>query len=49
MMRASDVSLTSVIISLWPLFFTVVYYLIFNGVLTLLFGRLEKRMARFSL
>ena len=34
---------------MWPLFFTVVYYLIFNGVLTLLFGRLEKRMARFSL
>ena len=31
------------------LFFTVVYYPIFNGVLTLLFGRLEKRMARFSL
>ena len=34
---------------MWPLFFTVVYYLIFNGVLTILFGRLEKRMARFSL
>ena len=30
-------------------FRTVVYYLIFNGVLTLLLGRLEKRMARFSL
>lgn len=35
--------------AMWPLFFTAVYYLIFSGVLTVLFGRLEKRMARFSL
>jgi len=27
---------------LWPLFFTAAYYLVFNGILTLLFGFLEK-------
>lgn len=29
---------------LWPLFFTGVYYLLFNGLLTILFGRLEKKL-----
>lgn len=29
---------------IWPLFFTVVYYLLFNGVLTLLFGYIEKKL-----
>ena len=33
---------------LWPLFFTGVYYLVFNGLLTLLFGRLEKKLGYFS-
>ena len=28
----------------WPLFFTGVYYLAFSGVLTLLFGRLERKI-----
>jgi len=29
---------------LWPLFYTAVFYLIFCGVLTLLFGKLEKKL-----
>ena len=29
---------------IWPLFFTAVYYLIFNGILTVLLGRLEKKL-----
>ena len=29
---------------LWPLFFTGVYYLAFNGLLTVLFGRVEKKL-----
>lgn len=32
---------------IWPLFFTAVYYLVFSGVLTVLFGRLEKRLSYF--
>ena len=32
---------------LWPLFFTGVYYLVFNGVVTLLLGKLEKRLDYF--
>ena len=32
---------------LWPLFFTGVYYLVFNGILTLLFGWVEKKLAYF--
>ncbi len=30
--------------AIWPLFFTAVYYLIFNGVLVVLLGRLEKKL-----
>ena len=30
--------------AIWPLFFTAVYYLIFNGVLTVLLGQLEKKL-----
>lgn len=33
---------------LWPLFFTGVYYLVFSGLLTLLFGCIEKKMAYFK-
>lgn len=33
---------------LWPLFFTGVYYLVFNGLLTLLLVRLEKKLDYFS-
>ena len=33
---------------IWPLFFTGVYYLAFSGILTLLLGRLEKRLDYFK-
>ena len=33
---------------IWPLFFTAVYYLAFNGILTLLFGRIEKKLDYFK-
>ena len=33
---------------IWPLFFTGVYYLIFSGVLTLLFGYIEKKLDYFK-
>ena len=29
---------------IWPLFYTGVYFLLFNGVLTLLFGFIEKKL-----
>ena len=32
---------------LWPLFYTAAYYLLFCGLLTLLFGYLEKKMSYF--
>lgn len=32
---------------IWPLFFTGVYYLAFNGLLTLLFGQIEKKLGYF--
>ena len=32
---------------LWPLFFTGLYYLVFNGVVTVLLGRLEKKLDYF--
>ena len=32
----------------WPLFFTAVYYLIFSGVVTLLLGKLEQKLAFFQ-
>lgn len=32
---------------IWPLFFTAIYYLIFNGILTVLLGRLEKKLDYF--
>ena len=33
--------------AIWPLFFTAVYYLVFNGILTLLLGRLERKLNYF--
>lgn len=33
--------------AIWPLFFTGVYYLIFNGILSVLLGRLEKKLEYF--
>ncbi len=32
---------------IWPLFFTAIYYLIFNGILTIVLGRLEKKLDYF--
>ena len=34
--------------AIWPLFFTGVYYLIFSGILTLVLGRLEKKLDYFK-
>lgn len=33
--------------AIWPMFFTAIYYLIFNGILTVLLGRLEKKLDYF--
>jgi len=33
---------------IWPLFYTGVYYLVFNGLLTIFFGWLEKKMDYFK-
>ena len=33
--------------AIWPLFFTGVYYLIFSGILTVLLGKLEKKLDYF--
>lgn len=33
--------------AIWPLFFTAIYYLIFNGILTVLLGRLERKLDYF--
>lgn len=33
---------------IWPLFFTAVYYLLFSGILTLLFGKIEKKLSYFK-
>ena len=32
---------------LWPLFFTGVYFLVFSGIVTVLLGRLEKKLEFF--
>ena len=42
---AYDYTITGLI---WPLFYTAVYYLVFVGVLTLLFGFLEKKLNYFK-
>ena len=34
--------------AIWPLFFTGVYYLAFSGILTLLFGWVEKKLSYFK-
>ena len=33
--------------AIWPLFFTAIYYLLFNGILTVLLARLEKKLNYF--
>ena len=32
----------------WPLFFTAVYYLLFSGIVTVLLGKLEQKLAFFQ-
>lgn len=34
--------------AIWPMFFTAVYYLIFNGILTILFAGVEKKLEYFK-
>lgn len=34
--------------AIWPMFFAAVYYLIFNGLLTVLLGKLEKKLDYFK-
>lgn len=34
--------------AIWPMFFTAVYYLLWNGVLTVLLGQLEKKLDYFK-
>lgn len=34
---------------IWPLFFTCVYYLIFSGLLTVLFNKIEKKLGYFKI
>ena len=34
--------------AIWPLFFTAFYYLLFSGILTLLFGWLERKLDYFK-
>lgn len=34
--------------AIWPLFFTAVYYLVFVGLLTIILGRLEKKLQYFK-
>lgn len=33
---------------IWPLFFTGIYYLLFSGVLTILFNKIEKKLSYFK-
>ena len=33
---------------IWPLFYTGLFYLIFNGLLTVIFGKLEKKLDYFK-
>ncbi|MBP3330693.1 MAG: amino acid ABC transporter permease [Clostridia bacterium] len=33
---------------IWPLFFTGVYYLVFSGILTILFNKVEKKLSYFK-
>ena len=42
---AEDIMTTGII---WPLFYTGVYYLVFIGILTLLFGYMEKKLDYFK-
>lgn len=43
--QANELAATKALV--WPLFYTGVFYLIFVGILTILLGRLEKRLSYF--
>ncbi len=45
--KAGETFLTSAGIT-WPLFYTAVYYLVFVGLLTILFNRIERRLGYFK-
>ena len=32
----------------WPLFYSAVFYLVFNGILTIIFGHIEKKLSYFK-
>lgn len=34
--------------AIWPLFFTAVYYLVCNGILTIIFGKIEQKLEFFK-
>ena len=34
--------------AIWPLFFTALYYLICNGILTIILGGMEKKLEYFK-
>lgn len=34
--------------AIWPLFFTAIYYLLFSGLLTILFNKIEKKLSYFN-
>ena len=44
--RAKDMAATQALI--WPLFYTAAFYLIFVGIVTILLGRLEKKLSYFK-
>ncbi len=35
-------------VTLWPIFYAGVFYLLFNGLLTILFGKIEKKLSYFK-
>ena len=43
--QANELAATKALV--WPLFYTGVFYLIFVGILTILLGKLEKKMSYF--
>ena len=44
--QAKELAATKAMI--WPLFYTGVFYLLFVGLLTILLGRLEKKLSYFN-
>lgn len=46
LIRAAQ-DIIAVYAQIWPLFYTGVFYLVFNGILTIAFGRAEKKLSYF--